>query len=342
MPTSEDLEQFDRYKLLMRQEKINKDKKFKNEDLLSSHFRSILGYRLDKEHILLAKDHNFFHYPILAINFNELDSISHKESNNIVESIYAFIRMLDFSLSTRTDDWGILGSKKMSPANTYVVYYRGSSPKVYEQDDYYGYSFMYNFSHILDVDSQCLFDNLITFSDLIDLYITTCFLDTRIYTSEQTSLIHKWKSGIRLFNRAFEDASCEKLDTCVLLLCAILESLLIKNEGRNKQQRIIKVIENYGFNIGIDLDIITSAVRTVYKYRNEIIHEGRGYEDKFRHTRRIHSYQGLYCGMRPFSYNGAVFPHEDVGCIKIVLKLVIELLIGDKMMDQIKVMLKHN
>lgn len=141
-----------------------------------------------------------------------------------------------------------------------------------------------------------------------------------------------------MFNTAYEFASIEKYDACNLILCALLESLFLKNEGRNKQERLLSEISEYLNGIYDDKKIKTVifALQNVYQYRNKIMHEGNGYESQYMTSRRITHYQGIYRGMRPFSYNGAVYPDDDVLNIKQTLKCVADILICDKTLKNIE------
>ena len=66
------------------------------------------------------------------------------------------------------------------------------------------------------------------------------------------------------------------------------------------------------------------------------MHEGNGYEAQYMSSRRITHYQGVYRGMRPFSYNGAVYPDDDVLDIRRALKCVVDILICNKTLEKIK------
>lgn len=241
MPTRDDLKNFENFELIIRQEKRKKDKKHKFDDNLCKYFEEKLNSKLDKEHILLAKDLEFFNYPILSIYFKNIDFKVEKESGRIAEAVYAFLRMIDF-IKTKTDDsWGLLDESWDKPAHTYVVYYNEENPNEIPNCDnsYYGYSFRFNFSYFLDINTNCFIENIDLFVSLIDLYIQTCFLNICNYSSAEINIINKWSNAVLMFNTAFEFASIEKYDACVLMLCSIMESLFLKNEGRNKLEKLL-------------------------------------------------------------------------------------------------------
>ena len=53
-------------------------------------------------------------------------------------------------------------------------------------------------------------------------------------------------------------------------------------------------------------------------------------------SRSLTSYQGMYRGMRPFSYQGAVSEYEEIVDIMIVFEFIINVLIGEKFTNNIK------
>ena len=340
LPTKEDLIDYDDFTLKMRQEKRQKDKKGKMSDNLCKFFESQLENKLDKEHILLAKDRNFFNYPILSIQIDNVDYKMEKESGRIAQAVYSILRIIDFREDKEPHSWGILRRDWVNPANTYVVYYNKENYKQTHKfnDGYYGYSFMCNFSYFLDISTFSLIENLNLFTNVLDLYIQTCFLDLRKYDSKQLKIINNWNNAISMFNTAYEFASIEKYDACNLILCALLESLFLENEGRNKQERLLVEISEYLKDIYDDSkrEKMLSSLRNIYHFRNKFMHEGNGYEAQYMSSRRIIHYQGVYRGMRPFSYNGAVYPDNDVLDIRRALKCVVDMLIYEKTLEKVK------
>lgn len=290
-------EDFRKHKENVRQE-YTKDKKHELDDNLCRYFKEKLNSELDKGHILLTKDRNFFNYPILSFYFKNIDFKVEKESGRIAEAVYSILRMIDFIKRKPDYSWGLLDKSWAKPAYTYVVYYNRDNPKGIPNLDnsYCGYSFRFNFSYFLDISTTCFIENKELFVFLVDLYVQTCFLDIRKYTPAEINTINKWNNSILMFNTAFEFASIEKYDACVLMLCSILESLFLKNEGRNKQGRLIEEVNVFSKDMYSheELEWLDKAIRSVYRYRSRIMHEGRGYEVEFLSPRSLTSYQGLY------------------------------------------------
>ena len=333
LPTKNDVINYDRFELLRIQEIHRKDKKHKKCSNLCRYFEKILNCRLDKEHIRLTKDYNFFNYPIMTIEIENIDSRVEEESGKIIEAIYCFIRILDFLTDKQIHTWGYIFHPERNPAHTYVVYYNDYSLR--EKDSYYGYSFRFNCSSILDIDSKVFLSNKTRLSSLIELYLKASFSDLRSLKKEDINYINRWKNSIKLFNTAFEFASTEKYDACVLILCSLLESLFLKNEGRNKKERLIEKVKKIKNEI-FSTENIEEAVESLYDYRNKIIHEGTGYENKFQNSKRLNDYQGMYVGMKPFECFGAIMPNEDVYKIKIVMIFIAKLIVGDETTKRIK------
>lgn len=340
LPTNEDLENFDDFTLQLRQQKKRKKqllqlKKRKKVDALGEYFANTIGSRLDKEHILLSKDREFFNYPILSIIINSIDSKVERESGRIVESIYTILRMLDFKEKREDSGWGIIG-EVMLPANTYVVYYKDYRTERIS-DGHYGYSYRFKFSPFLDINTESFIKYKNRFTYLSNLYIELCFLDERTYSKENLKLINKWKSLIMMFNTAYEFASIEKYDSVVLNLTSILESILLKNEGRSKQKRLLEKIRLFFIETydNKKLNDVTDSFDRVYKIRNKIMHEGLGYEAQFTSSKRLNDYQGLNKGMKPFAYKGSFESSSDRRDIENIFILVIDILLSDKVIDDI-------
>lgn len=340
LPTKEDVIDYDDFTLRMRQERRQKDKKGKMSDNLCKFFETQLENKLDKEHILLAKDRNFFNYPILSLQIDNVDYKMEKESGRLAQAVYSILRIIDFREEKEPYSQGLLRKDWIKPAKTYVVYHNKENYKLTHKfnDGYYGYSFMCNFSYFLDISTFRLIENLNLFTSILDLYIKTCFLDLRKYDSKQLKIINKWSNAISMFNTAYEFASIEKYDASNLILCALLESLFLENEGRNKQERLLVEISEYLKDIYDDIkrEKILKSLRSLYHFRNKIMHEGNGYEVQYMFSRRMGHYQGVYRGMRPFSYNGAVYPDDDVLDVGQALKCVADILICNKTLERIR------
>lgn len=333
LPSKVDVLDYDKFELLKMQENHRKDKKHKKCSRLCCYFEKVLNCKLDKEHIRLTKDYNFFNYPIMTIKIDNINSRVEGESGKIAEAIYCFIRIMDFLTEKQFHTWGYIFHAERKPAHTYGVYYGDYAMR--EKEGYYGYSFRFNCSNILDIDTEVFLSNETKLCALIELYLKTCFLDLRNFSKEDIDFINRWKNLIKLFNTAFEFASTEKYDACVLIICSLLESLFLKNEGRNKKKRLIEEINQIKSRLKFT-ENIGEAVESLYNYRNKIIHEGKGYESKFLNSKRLNDYQGMYVGMKPFEYFGAIMPNEDIYQIKIAMTFIAKLLIGKDMIEHIK------
>ncbi len=314
-----------------------------NEDL-SIYFKQKLKCKLNKEHIIITKDRNFFNYPILTIFIKNVDYRVEKEAKRITEAVYSILRMIDFIKREEDYGWGLLDNDWQSPAHTYTVYYNEDNYFQNSNNGYDGLSYRFNFSHFLDIDTDCLIANIKLFSSILDTFIKSCFIDSRDFSSTELNTINKWSNAILLFNTAFEFASIEKYDSCILILSSILESLFLKNVGRNKSEKLKEKINNNfsDFYEKEELEDINKAITSVYKFRNKIMHEGRGYECEFLVPRGINSYQGIYRGMKPFYYEGSVPYYPEIIDIMIVFKFIIEILIRDKSINDIKTIIDKN
>ena len=339
LPTENDLKNYTNEELYKRQQKHKNDTKNKYYDNLSKYFEKKLNQKLDKEHILLVKDGRFFNYPILAFTVDNIDRAAERESGRIAEATYSFLRMIDFKYRVYDYSHGLLSDDWLPPAHSYVVYYNNvTKHKFVSEESYYGHSFMYNFSEFLDVSTKCFIEHKDRFAKLTKIFIEASFIDEQLYSITQIDLIRKWSNAILMFNSAYEFASIEKYDSCALLLCSILESFFLKNEGRNKQNRLVEEVSIYFNDLAeaqAAIDDIVNSIKSVYKYRNSIIHEGVGYENKFVNSRRIGSAQGIYRGMRPFYYGGATYPHDDILQLEKAMSHIVEIIIGDKTVAEI-------
>lgn len=342
MPTKEDIK-ISEYLDTRSKSRGLPDSYNKNGDNLGVYFEDTINAKLNKGHILLAKDSNFFNYPTLTIYIKGIPYKVEKESGRIAEATYSILRAIDFDKKKEDYGWGLISRDWIAPAHTYVVYYQDK--EYYKlgkyRNIYNGYSFRFNFSIYLDINTEEFLKNLDKITKILDLYIQTCFLDTRRYTTSEINYINKWNNAILMFNTAYEFASIEKFDSCVLILCSILESLFLKNEGRNKVDRLIEEIDTFAHDLYVKekLERINEAIRRAYKYRNKIMHEGRGYEVEFLSSRSLNSYQGTYRGMKPFAYQGAVYPYEEIQDIYIIFEFIIKVLFGDTFVNQIKYIL---
>lgn len=332
LQTKSDLKRLSDFELLRNQEKNKKKNESKTDDNLNEYFRSIIGSNLDKEHILLAKDRHFFNFPILTIEIQNVDAKVEMESGRIVEAIYAFIRMLDFREKYTDYGWGLVSDDLPEPAHTYVVYYndyRKFNQKI--EDSHYGHSLRYNFSPYLDINTEVFIKHLNRFEKLTNAFINSCFLDKRTISEKDLKIVNKWKNAVLMFNTAYEFAANEKYDSTILIMMSLLESLLIQNEGRNKKDKLIEKVKVLFIGTYNDKQMkeTISSLENVYKTRNKYSHEGLGYESEFTYSRRLHDYQGMYPGMKPFKHNGAFHSYSDLKDISNIFDLIIDILSSD-------------
>lgn len=333
LPTSMDLK-YTSDEIVLRQKKR---KKRQFNEPICKYFDSILDGHLDKEHILLAKDGAFFKYPILTIYIENIDVGVEDESKFITEAIYSILRMIDYKNGNTEYGRGAWEEAKFRPSDTYTVYYNANDGHPYNHSDYYGYSFGFNFSSFLDISSSCFLNNREWFSKTVDTFIKARFLEKRKLSYSELDTVNKWCNSILLYNTAYELASIEKYDACVLILCSLMESIFIKNKGRYKSELLINEVSEFLANIYSEKEIknLVEVIRTIYKYRNKIIHEGIGLEKQFIRSRSIHDYQGSYRGMKPFHYNGSFNRDKDLLGIDTILTCLVDILIGNKIMDEI-------
>lgn len=334
LPTTSDLEKHTSGELLLRQEKRRR-KQF-NEPICE-YFDSVLDGHLDKEHILLAKDRNFFNYPILTIYIEDIDAGVEDESKFITEAIYSILRMIDYKNGNSEYGRGPWQEAKFRLSDTYTVYYNVNDGYPSDHSNYGGYSFGFNFAGFLDISSYGFLNSKKWFSKAVDIFIRAQFIDKRKFSNDELDIINKWSNSILLYNTAYELASIEKYDTCALILCSLLESIFIKNKGKNKSELLVNELSEFLLDIYSvkKTKDLAQVVKTLYKYRNKIIHEGIGLEKQFIRSRSINEYQGYYRGMKPFHYNGSFYPDEDLLGIDTLLKCLADILIGDKTIDKI-------
>lgn len=334
LPTEKDLEKHTSGELLLRQEE-RKKKQF--DEPICNYFDSVLDGHLDKEHILLAKDRDFFRYPILTIYVEDIDVGVEDESKFITEAIYSILRMIDYKSGDTEYGRGPWQKVKYSTANTYIVYYNINDGYPSDHAQYGGYSFKFNFSEFLDISTYCFLNCKEWFCNVTDIFIKARFIDKRKLPAEDLDTVKKWCNSIILYNTAYELAAIEKYDACALILCALMESIFIKNKGRNKSEILTAEIKEFLCDIyskdGTE-DLVT-VIKSIYKYRNKIIHEGVGLEEQFIRARSIYQSQGTYRGMKPFHYGSSFYPDKDLLGIDTILKCLVDILIGNKMIEKI-------
>lgn len=313
---------------LFKTEKVNTVQKLKisqRKSALEKHVEATIYAKLLKEHILLAKDKNFFNFPILTININGVDYQADNESSIITEATYSFIRMLDFSAPREGSGWGILHQDN-PPTRLYGVYYNeeGTSPKP-PYNNGYGYSGRFKFSPYLDINTSEFIKQIDLFRDLLVKFCNNCFLDKREIDKKTVLKMEKWKKAVLLYNTAYELASIEKYDECLLLQIIILELLFLNNSDHNKKvalcDKIIPFMEKY---YDIYPEKLKEFIGNAYKKRNKFVHEGQSIGYNYSTFKGLTSYQGLIRGMKPFVYGGDDAPREN---IKLLHNLFV--LIGD-------------
>ena len=311
---------------LFKTEKVNTVKKLKiskKKSALENHVESTIYANLLKEHILLAKDKNFFNFPILAINIDCIDYQVDNESSIITEATYSFIRMLDYSAPREGSGWGILHQDK-TPTRLYGVYYNevGTSPKA-PYNNGYGYSGRFKFSPYLDINSTEFIKQIDLFRDLLVKFCNNCFLDKRKIDKKTVLKIEKWQKAVLLYNTAYEFASIEKYDECLLQQIIILELLFLGNSEHNKRvalcDKITPFMEN---NYGADSDAIKEVIENAYKKRNKFVHEGQSICYNFSTFKSLNSHQGLIRGMKPFAYGGGDIPIDNIKLLKNLFVLI--------------------
>lgn len=311
---------------LFKTEKINTVQvlnRSKDHSTLSRHVEKTIYAKLLKDHILLAKDSNFFNYPILTINLNCVDYQADNESSIITEATYGFIRMLDYLSPREGAGWGILNRKK-APASLYGVYYNevGTSPKP-PYNNGYGYSGRFKFSPYLDINSAEFIKHIDLFRDLLVKFCRNCFLDKRKIDNCTLIKIEKWKKAVLLYNSAYELASIERYDECLLQLMIILELLFLRNSEHNKRAALCeKIIPFMECHYEIYPDKLKELIEKAYKKRNKFVHEGQGLCYDFSTFKPMADYQGLIRGMKPFIYGGDNIPRENVDLLNDLFVLI--------------------
>ena len=337
LPTAIDLENHTKAELLLRQEERRKNQ---FDEPICKYFDSVLDGHLDKEHILLAKDKDFFRYPVLTIYIESIDARVEDEAKFITEAIYSLLRMIDYK--TGDQEYyefgrGAWQKAKFGLSNTYTVYYNVNDGYPSDHPTYYGLSSKFNYSGFLDISSSRFLNNTDWFCKALDIFIKASFIDKRKFSNCELDILNKWCNAILLYNTAYEFASIEKYDACVLILSSLLESIFLQNTGRNKSELLANELSQFLIDIYPDkkIDDLVQIVKILYKYRNKIIHEGVGLEKQFIRPCDVNAPQGEYRGMKPFHYAGSFYPDKDLMGIDIILKCLVDILMGEKMLGKI-------
>jgi hypothetical protein len=122
-----------------------------------------------------------------------------------------------------------------------------------------------------------------------------------------------------MWNTSYELASIERFDSTLLLLIAILESLLLKNRGVKKKDRLADEVSKF---LNEDQK---NFIENVYSRRNDLNHEGVsvGTIDRYRLVEQGHNYIPGYKPFEQYSFWG--YP-EDINDIKKLLNLVMRVI----------------
>ena len=311
---------------LFKTEKVNTVEKLrvsKKKSALEKHIETTIYAELLKEHILLAKDRNFFNFPILAININCVDRQAENESSIITEAVYSFIRLLDYESPREGSGWGILHQEKR-PAKLYGVYYNevGTSSKP-PYNNGYGYSGRFKFSPYLDINSTEFVKQLDIFCALLVKFCDTCFVDKRKTDKQIVLKNEKWQKAVLLYNSAYELASIEKYDESLLLLIIILEMLFLSASDHNKRVALCnKIVPFMQEHYDMVSDKLTEFIEKIYRKRNKFVHEGQSICYSFSTFKTITNYQGLIRGMAPFIYGGGDISYENISLLEELFVLV--------------------
>lgn len=279
---------------------------------LEEYFERTVYANFLRDHILLAKDNNFFNFPILTILIDNIDWRVEIESGRIVSAVYSFIRMIDFDSKLDCSGWGYMMNEKHSPAQVYGVYYNEerTSPNP-PYTDAYGYSLRFQCAPILDISTKEFINkdgHLTEFTVLLTRYIHYCFKDERLLSKHSLNKIKQWQNAIKMYNSAYENASVEKYDDALILLLVILESLFISNSG-NKKEKVINALVDYFIDDSrFSENLIRQLISSAYKLRNKFVHEGMGIDNQYVYLKPLSDYQGEVMGMKPFV-------HSEIGQI---------------------------
>lgn len=285
---------------------VNKTIKTNKKTVLEKYFESTVYAQLLSDHILVAKDKNFFNYPILTIKVNNIDWKVEIESGRIVNAVYAFIRMIEFETKLDYGGWGYMTRAPHSPAHIYGVYYNevNTSPES-PYDTGYGHSLRFQCAPVLDISTKTFINktHITEFTTLLTQYINYCFQDQRLLSQTTLTKIRQWQNAIQMFNSAYENASVEKYDEALVLLLVILESLFISNSGNKKEKVINALIDFFQGDSQWCESLIRQLITSAYKIRNKFVHEGTGIDNEYVYLKSLSDYQGEVMGMKPFAHS---------------------------------------
>jgi len=309
-----------------------KQSKIKNDkSLIARYVEKKIFCHFNVDHILITKDPYFFNYPIIAIKIEHIDYIVEHEAPKIVEAVYSLIRMLDFKQAREPGDhgWGVRHRDRIPEAFTYTVYYKeaGSDYENLNEGEL-GYSFRFKFSPILDINTKYLVDHIQQYSSLLKKVIDNSFIVENDFQKNEYTIRKKWINAIAIFNTAYEFLSIGKIDSAVLLLFTILESLFFKLGEYNKKDMLIERLE--AFFAGSDWSPqIKPLMKKATKYRNEFIHQGIGLE-RFKTYRSLNDREGHLQGQKPFIHDALYpMPESEFRDINVLIGLVITIIVDN-------------
>lgn len=304
--------------------KIRRDK-----SLIARYVEKKIFCNFNSDHILITKDPYFFNYPIIAIKLEHIDFIVEHEAPKIVEAVYSLFRMLDFVQNREPDDhgWGVRHRDKIPEAFTYTVYYKeaGSDFSNLNEGEL-GYSFRFKFSPILDINTKFFIEHSDTYTKLLKQVIENSFIAEIDYKKNEYTIRKKWNNSINIFNTAYEFFSIGKIDSAVILLFTILESLFFRLGEFNKKdvlfERLMLFFEDNEWR-----EKVKSLIQDTTKYRNEFVHQGIGLE-RFKTYRSLNDREGYLQGQKPFIHDAwNPMPQKEFQDIHNLIKLVNDIIL---------------
>jgi len=309
-----------------KQNKVRKD-----QSLLARYVEKKIYCHFNADHILITKDPYFFNFPIIAIKIEHIDYIVEHEAPKIVEAVYGLLRMIDFEQGREPDDhgWGVRHRDRIPEAFTYTVYYKqaGSDYRNLHEGEL-GYSFRFKFSPILDINTKYLVEHTDLFTSLLKKVIENSFIAEVDYEKNEYTIRKKWINAITIFDTAYEFFSIGKIDSAVLLLFTILESLFFKLGEFNKKDTLIDRLILF-FGDEERSARIKSIIQNTTKYRNEFVHQGIGLE-RFKTYRSINDREGYLQGQKPFIHDAWYpMPEKEFSDINSLIELVIDIILGN-------------
>ena len=265
------------------------------------------------------KDPEFYNTPVLTYIFRGInDNMINYHSQNIVQTIYAFIRMIEQDRVETDNRWKNKVNK--FHASTYAIYYKSDyEKKQIDINNGYGYQFKFFNSPVLDVDSEYFLRNIELFEDLFIQYKNIMMTPKSDVAETEYIAIKRLVTAVRMWNTSYELASIERFDSTLLLLVTILESLLLRNKGVKKKTRLASEVSKY---LNEDQK---EFIESIYTIRNQLMHEGEsvGTINSFRLVEQGHNYLPGYKPFEQYSFWG--YPQKVVD-IKNLMNLVMRVI----------------